>query len=189
MAIDVDALPSESEGITASDINDGDIMAKMQVENSPDGRFRFHQVLPSGRAISSDWILQEHQKSMARQWIEAVKQQIIADGSAARDAALAAQRNKLMQESSLENFLDVPKTPVGAILDRHGSPAAIPQRSVGAGGDAPLDPVESAKRALLKATEDEQYWEDQEQEARTKKEAAQKAAMRWSKVLNVLGED
>jgi hypothetical protein len=155
--------------IQMSDLNDADVIAGTQQEVDPQGRVRFHYVMPDGSPLESDWVMPDFVRKARLGWVEAVKQNIVAQASAARDATQRHLRDKLMEESKLE------------ISE---SPATVPMHVPAAS----TDPVEHARACLVRATEEAQKWAEKESEARQKRTASEEAASRWVKVLAVLEE-
>ena len=173
-------------GIEASDLNDGDIIAMSQVEEGADGRVRFHATLPSQRKIESDWIMQDNLRKMRLQWVEAVKQHIIADAQAALETSMALMREKQMNEKRL----DIPELYEG---DDTGTALASAARSHLPGKQAlptalapPADPVEYAQSMAIAAELQVQEHGEARLIALAKEKAAKVAAVRWWKIYESL---
>lgn len=90
-------------GIEASDINDGDIMARTREKVNNQGQFQFIYIPDDGSdPIESDWIQQDFKKKVILGWCEGVKNAIISRGqagmAAANEAALDAKLRKQREE-------------------------------------------------------------------------------------------
>lgn len=166
--------------IQGSDINDGDIINLTRQETNDKGQVRFYYPMPDGTPLMSEWVQDEHVKAARRQWVEAVRQQLVASAQRATDAAMSSIREKQMQEHSL----DIPEM-VRENTTTAGH-AASPDRKPDGLGLRNTDPVEHARACLVKATEEAEYWAQEELKAAQKKYAAETAASKWTRVIAVL---
>lgn len=160
----------QAPAITGADINDAEIIAGTQQELDEKGRVRFHYVMPDGSPLSSDWVMPDYVQKARFQWVDAVRQTIVAQAQQAQDATIAAARRQQMDERKLE----LPDSPPAA---------STPPTRVMA-----VDPIELAKQNLTIAREEESYWAGEEGKAVYKKTAAEAAVKQWTKVLEVLRE-
>lgn len=94
-------------GIEASDLNDGDILARTREKVDNAGRFQFVYIPDDGSApIESDWIQQDFKRKVTGQWIEGVKSAIIGRGQASLQAAnekAAEERLKRKQQEDMDD--------------------------------------------------------------------------------------
>lgn len=87
-----DGVDTSVPGIEASDLNDGDILARTRENVNPNGQFQFIYIPEDGsEQIVSDWLGQDHKKKAVIPWIEGVKGAIIGRGQAKLHAANSAR--------------------------------------------------------------------------------------------------
>jgi hypothetical protein len=170
---DLEALVSAGDtsvpGVEASDLNDGDILARTREEVKPDGQMRFVYATDDGtEPITSDWIQQDKKREQVWNWIAGVKDMILQRGAAKMQAANAAAQElrakKLREEQMEDNDLDsdIPDD------SPEPSPAA---RAVGRTKPTPKPPVPQATVSADPTT----YVEDQLELARERLRAAEEA--------------
>ena len=170
---DLEALVSAGDtsvpGVEASDLNDGDILARTREEVKPDGQMRFVYATDDGtEPITSDWIQQDKKREQVWNWIAGVKDMILQRGAAKMHAANAEAQElrakKLREEQMEDDDLD------SVVPD--DSPAPSPAaRTVGRTKHTPKPPVPQATVSADPTT----YVEDQLELARERLRAAEEA--------------
>jgi hypothetical protein len=158
-------------GIEASDLNDGDILARTRENVNPNGLFQFVYIPDDGSEhVTSDWVDQEHKKKLTRVWVDGVKNAIISRAQAKITAAKEAAEEARAKSVRDEQFRGEP-------MEQGNSPS-IPERSV-AGGSAPERQkavYKVATTAVQTSPSDPQsYVEDQLDIARERLRAAEQA--------------
>lgn len=94
-------------GIEASDLNDGDILARTREKVDNAGRFQFVYIPDDGSApIESDWIQQDFKRKVTGQWIEGVKSAIIGRGQASLQAANEKAAEERLKRKQQEDMSD-----------------------------------------------------------------------------------
>lgn len=185
----------EPSQVSASDLNDGDILTgTTQVPCGKDGS-QFRYAIPGGKAITSECINPDQKKQALRLWVDAVKQTVVANVKAEREETTAKIR-RLKADANRENEA---AAAVAMGLIRRPSPPSPPsvQSSDASSQEAPPhaqhatepdtapgvvatpDPLALAKAQLVQAA-----FEVQELSPRL--DNAQRRVKQWQAVLNVL---
>ena len=163
--------------VEASDINDGDIINMTKMEQDAQGRSKFHADLPSGRHLESDWVMPDGLRRSRLLWIDAVKQNIIADAQAANDKSIQDRRNRLMEEARLEisesGNVEANKGNTGTSGIRR--PPAVAE-----------DPSEYAKAQWADAAKRAEGYAEEKAVISAKEKAAKAAAKNWLKIYEGL---
>lgn len=107
-----DGVDNSVPGIEASDLNDGDIIARTREEARGDGTFRFVYIPVDGTEnIYSDYIQQDFKNKAIMGWLDGVKGQLIGRGmqklEQARDRA-KEERLATLRDLPTEDIADTP---------------------------------------------------------------------------------
>lgn len=189
---------SRDGGLEASDMNDGDILAKTTQINCPKGGTKFKYVLADGHEITSECVSEDNKRKALHGWVDAVKSAAVSRARAEREEQLArARRNKAdsLKEDPKERAkaeamgLIVPAGTGGTVRESAETistiPGAVSQRTNVAGSESvsgsvvPSDPVAMAKSQLVQATLEVQ-------ELAPKLQSAKMRQAQWKAVLEVL---
>jgi hypothetical protein len=160
-------------GIEMSDLNDGDILSATRENVNPNGLFQFVYT-GIDPPITSDWVDQEHKKKLTRQWVDGVKEQLIARATAGINEAKQKQLEERARRIRDEQFAEpVPAEP----MVTRGSGAVQPRISVDTAN--PAEHASPYKMAAAKgqtaASDPASYVEDQLEMTRERLRAAEEA--------------
>lgn len=173
-------------GIEASDLNDGDILARTREKVDNAGRFQFVYIPEDGSApIESDWIQQDFKKKVIGQWVEGVKGAIIGRGQSklqeANEKAAEERLRKKREEDMSDEELD------GAVPAEDSRDPEPPVSVRGRSGGRPVVP---AGKPQQRATSDPgEYVDEQLEMARERLKAAEEMLNEYTREVFLARKD
>jgi hypothetical protein len=186
------------------DINDEDILKDTRQLNDGNGNIQFKITLPSGRTVNSEWIGPDNQKGAILLWVEAIRNQMVADAEEVR----AEVRRQVQEREARERRA---QAEMASNLNHAGNVLSAAQQSgqaqadgfpplgkVGAGAfSAPVvpssptvassaSPEEYIRHNLELANKAVQHWQMQAGIARINLDEAMAAAAKWNNLLTAI---
>lgn len=178
------------EGIEESQINDHSIMDATVIERQDhSGRIMFKTVLPSGRALNSEWVQESDKAKAGILWTEAVRGQIVQDSQEA-----AAQARKTLKERRATQAAAAPSL-IGAngqtlspaslatVPTIHNTGNSAPSAAI----SAPADPSQYVKVQYLAAQSLSSFLSGEAARINQELTAAKKAEAQWFGLFQAMG--